>query len=147
MYSELTPQVEEHSSAIKAQIKSAISLERDLQKAIRGEVRFDDGSWSLYSTDSSNYRQAPIGVVIPRDKEDVEITVAFCRKHGVPITGRGGGTSLAGQCCNVSVIIDFSKYMHHLVELDPERKLARVEPGMIYDNLNQAAAHHHLAFG
>lgn len=147
MYSELTPHAEGRSSATKTEIKSAIVLERDLRKAIRGEVRFDDGSRALYSTDSSNYRQAPIGVVIPRNKEDVEITVALCRKHGIPITGRGGGTSLAGQCCNVSVIIDFSKYMYHLVELNPERKLARVQPGMIYDDLNRATAHHQLAFG
>jgi FAD/FMN-containing dehydrogenase len=147
MYSELTPHPEENSSATKLQIKSAISLQRDLRNAIRGEVRFDEGSRALYSTDSSNYRQAPIGVVIPRDKEDVEITVALCRKYEIPITGRGGGTSLAGQCCNVSVIIDFSKYMHHLVQLNPERKLARVQPGMIYDDLSRAAARHHLAFG
>jgi FAD/FMN-containing dehydrogenase/Fe-S oxidoreductase len=147
MYSELTSHAEDRFSATKAETKSAIALERDLRKAIRGEVRFDDGSRALYSTDSSNYRQAPIGVVIPRNKEDVEITVALCRKHGIPITGRGGGTSLAGQCCNVSVIIDFSKYMYHLVELNPERKLARVQPGMIYDDLNRTAAHHQLAFG
>jgi FAD/FMN-containing dehydrogenase len=147
MYAELTPPVEQGPSARIARIKSAISLERDLRKSIRGEVRFDDGSRALYSTDSSNYRQAPIGVVIPRNKEDVEITMALSRKYGAPITCRGGGTSLAGQCCNVSIILDFSKYMYHLVELNPERKLARVQPGMIYDDLNRAAAQYNLAFG
>ena len=85
------------------------ALEKELRATIRGEVRFSDGDRALYSTDSSNYRQVPIGVVIPRNKSDVIATVAACRKFGAPITGRGGGTSLAGQCCNVSVIIDFTK--------------------------------------
>src|SRR5215472_3794041 len=147
MHSELTPRAEKHPSAIRTQRKSVLSLERDLRKTLRGEVRFDEGSRALYSTDSSNYRQVPIGVVVPRDKEDVEATIALCRKYGIPITGRGGGTSLAGQCCNVSVILDFSKYMHGLVVLNPERKLARVQPGIIYDDLNRAAANHRLAFG
>ncbi|MBV8273903.1 MAG: FAD-binding oxidoreductase, partial [Verrucomicrobia bacterium] len=147
MQSQVRSQADKNFSGSKKLVKSANYLERDLRKAIRGEVRFDDGSRALYSTDSSNYRQPPIGVVLPRDNEDVEKTVALCRKYGVPITSRGGGTSLAGQCCNVSVIIDFSKYMHHLIELDPARKLARVQPGMIYDDLNRAAAKHKLAFG
>jgi FAD/FMN-containing dehydrogenase len=147
MQSETISPANKNSSAAKTLVKSGNHLEKDLRKVIRGEVRFDDGSRALYSTDSSNYRQIPIGVVLPRDDEDVEKTVSLCRKYGIPITGRGGGTSLAGQCCNVAVIIDFSKYMHHLIELDPERKLARVQPGMIYDDLNRAAAKHHLAFG
>ena len=121
-------------------------LERRLRRAIRGEVRFDNGSHALYSTDSSNYRQIPIGVVIPRAEADVVETVAICRELGIPITSRGGGTSLAGQCCNVAVIIDFSKYLHHLIEADPNRKIARVEPGIIYDDVNRAVAKHKLAF-
>jgi FAD/FMN-containing dehydrogenase len=120
-------------------------LERRLRRAIRGEVRFDNGSHALYSTDSSNYRQIPIGVVIPRAEADVVETVAICRELGIPITSRGGGTSLAGQCCNVAVIIDFSKYLHHLIEADPNRKIARVEPGIIYDDVNRAVAKHKLA--
>ena len=94
------------------------ALEAELRKSIRGEVRFGDGDRALYSTDSSNYRQIPIGVVIPRDRSDVIATVAACRKFGAPITCRGGGTSLAGQCCNVAVIIDFAKYMNHVLEID-----------------------------
>src|SRR5947199_8793966 len=88
----------------------ALALENELRATVRGEVRFGDGDRALYSTDSSNYRQIPIGVVIPRDKKDVIATVAACRKFDAPITCRGGGTSLAGQCCNVAVIIDFKKY-------------------------------------
>src|SRR5438874_12174542 len=81
----------------------AKGLEKELRTTIRGEVRFSDGDRALYSTDSSNYRQVPIGVVIPRGRADIIATVTACRKFGAPITGRGGGTSLAGQCCNVSV--------------------------------------------
>ena len=115
---------------MKAQIDVDVPvLEQELRKNIRGEVRFSDGDRALYSTDSSNYRQIPIGVVIPRDRSDVIATVAACRKFGAPITCRGGGTSLAGQCCNVAVIIDFTKYMNRVLEIDVERKLARVEPG------------------
>src|SRR5437660_2675090 len=88
-------------------------LERELRNNLRGEVRFSDGDRALYSTDSSNYRQIPIGVVIPRDRSDVIATIGMCRKFGAPITCRGGGTSLAGQCCNVGVIVDFTKFMNH----------------------------------
>ncbi len=116
----------------------AVELEAELQANLRGEVRFTDGDRALYSTDSSNYRQIPIGVVIPRDRSDVIATVAACRKFGAPITCRGGGTSLAGQCCNVAVIIDFTKYMNHVIEIDPEEKLARVEPGIVLDELQKA---------
>src|SRR5437773_11179462 len=103
------------------------ALEAELRKNIRGEVRFSDGDRALYSTDSSNYRQIPIGVVIPRDRSDVIATVASCRRYGAPITGRGGGTSLAGQCCNVAVITDSTKYYNRILELDGEPKLDRVQ--------------------
>jgi FAD/FMN-containing dehydrogenase len=86
-------------------------------------------------------------VVVPRDVDDVVAAVAVCRDHGVPILGRGGGTSLAGQCCNVAVVLDFTKYLNGIVELDPERRLARVEPGIYRDRLDQAAAVHGLTFG
>src|SRR5438094_3344481 len=94
------------------------ALEAELKRTIRGEVRFDDGSRALYATDASNYRQVPIGVVMPRDVDDVVATVAVARKHGAPILARGGGTSLAGQCCNVAVVLDFSKYMHEIIDLN-----------------------------
>src|SRR5436305_8338232 len=115
------------------------ALEAELRKNIRGEVRFDDGDRALYSTDSSNYRQIPIGVVIPRDRSDVIATVESCRKFGAPITCRGGGTSLAGQCCNVAVIIDFAKYMNHGLEMDSGRKRVRVESWPVVDELEKMA--------
>jgi FAD/FMN-containing dehydrogenase/Fe-S oxidoreductase len=113
----------------------ARDLERQLREAVQGEVRFDDGTRAIYSTDASNYRQLPIGVVIPRSTADVEAAIAVCRRFGAPIVSRGGGTSLAGQCCNTAVVIDFSKYMHQILELDRERKIARVQPGTILDDL------------
>lgn len=125
----------------------AAALERTLRQAISGEVRFDAGSKALYATDGSNYRQVPIGVVIPKSKEDVIETVAACRKFGAPLLSRGGGTSLAGQCCNVAVVIDWSKYLHHVVELNPQQKYARVEPGTICDTLRNAAKPHTLTWG
>src|ERR1700722_3938962 len=94
------------------------ALEAALRRHLRGEIRFDSGSRALYATDGSNYRQGPIGVVVPRDKEDVLATVAICREHGAPLLARGGGTSLAGQCCNAAVVLDFSKYMNRILEID-----------------------------
>ncbi|MFZ0917887.1 MAG: FAD-linked oxidase C-terminal domain-containing protein, partial [Candidatus Udaeobacter sp.] len=123
------------------------ALELELRKTVHGEVRFSDGDRALYSTDSSNYRQIPLGVVIPRDRADVIATVAACRKFGAPITCRGGGTSLAGQCCNVAVIIDFTKYMNRVIDIDAGKKLARVEPGIVLDELQRSTKKHGLIFG
>ena len=114
-------------------------LQAALAGALEGEVRFDAGSRALYATDGSNYRQAPIGVVIPRSVQDVETTVRLARAHGAPVLSRGGGTSLAGQCCNVAVVMDFSKYMHHVLEVDAPRRLARVQPGCVLDTLRSTA--------
>src|SRR5579864_3414392 len=125
----------------------AAALEAELRRAVSGEVRFDAGSKALYATDGSNYRQVPIGVVIPKSKQDVIGTIAACRKFGAPLLSRGGGTSLAGQCCNVGVVIDWSKYLHHIVELNPEQKYARVEPGTICDTLRNAAKPYTLTWG
>ena len=121
-------------------------LAHDLQRAISGEVRFDPGSRAAYATDASNYRQVPIGVVLPRDTGDVIAAIDVCRAHGAPVLPRGGGSSLAGQSCNVAVVIDFSKYLHRLVELDPDRRRARVEPGLVLDTLRDEAERHHLTF-
>ncbi len=114
---------------------------------LEGEVRFDAGGRALYATDASNYRQVPIGVVIPRHIADVTATVDLCRQHGAPIVPRGGGTSLAGQTCNVAVVIDFSKYMHDLISVDAVNRLAEVQPGCVLDDLRDAAELHHLTFG
>ena len=125
---------------------NSAALESALRREIRGEVRFDNGSRALYATDGSNYRQVPIGVVVPRDNDDVIAAVSICRANGVPVLCRGGGTSLAGQCCNVAVVLDFSKYMAQILEVDPQRRMARVQPGVILDQLRSAAEKHRLTF-
>ena len=124
-----------------------VTLPEKLRSQVRGEVRFDDGSRALYATDGSNYRQTPIGVVIPKSVDDVVATVAIAREYGAPITGRGCGTSLAGQCCNTSIIIDMSKYLNRVLEIDPAKKLGRVQPGTILDDLRHAAQKYQLTFG
>ncbi|MGE0472017.1 MAG: FAD-binding and (Fe-S)-binding domain-containing protein [Nitrospirales bacterium] len=121
-------------------------LSSHLRVSIEGEVRFDEGSRALYATDASNYRQVPTGVVIPKSVEDVIQTVAACHRYEVPVLSRGGGTSLAGQCCNVAVVMDMSKYLHAILELDPSARRARVQPGLVLDVLRQAAEKHHLTF-
>jgi len=136
-----------HRAAPMPATVDAAALAAALRAQIRGEVRFDRGSRALYATDSSNYRQVPIGVVIPRDEEDVIRTVAACRHFGAPLLARGAGTSLAGQCCNVAVVIDLSKYMNQVIEIDPRNRLARVQPGTILDVLRHAAERYHLTFG
>jgi FAD/FMN-containing dehydrogenase/Fe-S oxidoreductase len=124
----------------------ARELEHDLKRAVRGEVRFDRGSRAMYATDASNYRQIPIGLVVPRDAEDVIAAVAACRKFGAPILPRGAGTSLAGQCCNVAVVLDFTKYMNQILELNFEQRFARVQPGLVLDTLRNRAETRHLTF-
>ncbi len=114
---------------------------------VKGEVRFDRGSRALYATDGSNYRQIPIGLVVPRDDEDVIATVAVCKKYGAPVLPRGAGTSLAGQCCNVAVVLDFTKYMNRILEIDPAKRFARVQPGVVLDRLRESAERDHLTFG
>jgi FAD/FMN-containing dehydrogenase/Fe-S oxidoreductase len=111
------------------------ALQAELEERVRGEVRFDEGYRAVYSTDSSNYRQAPLGVVVVRDAEDVVATLEVCRRHRVPVTPRGCGTSLAGQGTNAALVIDVSRYMREVFEVDPEKKIARVQPGVIRDHL------------
>ena len=132
-------------AARSAQV-DASGLSEALRSRIRGDVRFDRGSRALYATDGSNYRQVPIGIVLPRDADDVIATVALCRDFGAPLLCRGGGTSLAGQCCNVAVVLDFSRYMARILEIDPARRIARVQPGVVLDHLRAAAEKHHLTF-
>ena len=122
-------------------------LKAALEAVLEGEVRFSIGDRALYATDASNYRQIPYGVVLPKTADDVVAAVRLCNAHDVPITPRGGGTSLAGQTCNTSIIIDFSKYMHRILSIDPERRLAVVEPGCILDHLRSEANKHGLTFG
>jgi len=122
-------------------------LALELSREVRGEVRFSPGSRALYANDASVYRQVPIGVVVPRRAEDVLATLEICRRHGAPIGARGCGTGLAGQTVNEAVMIDFSKYMNELLELDPARRRARVQPGLVLDDLRDAAEEHDLTFG
>ena len=122
-------------------------LESALRDALEGEVRFDKGARAAYASDASNYRQVPIGVVLPRSIEDIVATVAACRAHGAPILARGGGTSLCGQTVNVAVVIDSSKYLDRVLELDARARLARVEPGVVCDALRVSAELHGLTFG
>jgi FAD/FMN-containing dehydrogenase len=105
------------------------ALKRALKEAVRGEVRFDLGTRAAYAHDSSNYRQPPLGVVLPKDADDVVAAVAACREHGAPVLPRGCGTGIAGNTANVAVVVDTSKYMREIVEIDPERRIARVQPG------------------
>jgi len=134
------------AQAAKSAQVDAAALAEALRAEVRGEIRFDRGTRALYATDGSNYRQVPIGVVLPRDADDVLATVALCREFGAPLLCRGGGTSLAGQCCNVAVILDFSKYMAGILEIDAPRRIARVQPGVVLDTLRAAAEKHHLTF-
>ncbi len=123
-------------------------LERSLRSAVDGEVRFDQASRAVYSTDASNYRQIPIGVVVPRTTDAIVSAVAACREHSAPIVGRGGGTSLAGQCCNVAVVIDTSKHLHHVLDIDPQARTATVQPGTNLDDLrHRTEREHNLTFG
>lgn len=116
------------------------ALEQRLRDTVLGEVRFDPGSRAAYSTDASNYRQVPIGVVIPRTPDDAEAAVAVCREHDVPVLSRGGATSLAGQCCNTAVVIDWTKYCTRIESLDIEAGALVVQPGIALDRLNDHLA-------
>src|SRR5579875_543907 len=122
-------------------------LETALRAAVDGEVRFDAGSRGAYSTDASNYRQVPIGVVVPRTVEAAVAAIAVCRRFGAPVLSRGGGTSLAGQCTNVAVVIDWTKHLDRVERLDPEERIALVQPGIVLDELNRIAGEHGLMVG
>src|SRR4051794_26703394 len=141
----LTPRAEEER--VERVAIDVRGLWAELRRTVEGEVRFDDGSKALYATDASNYRQVPIGVCIPRSREDAVAIVAACRKFGAPIVSRAGGTALAGQTCNAAVVIDWSKYTNRILELDPGHRFARVEPGVICDQLADAAGPHGLTYG
>ncbi len=125
----------------------ATALEALLHKTVKGEVRFDTGARALYATDASNWRHVPIGVVIPRDAEDVIATLKAAHKYGAPIVSRGGGTGLCGQTTNVAIVMDHSKYFTNILEVNVEEEWARVQPGVILDELRDRAEKHHLTYG
>jgi FAD/FMN-containing dehydrogenase/Fe-S oxidoreductase len=126
---------------------AAGALQADLERALGGAVDFGAQAKALYATDASNYRQVPIGLVYPRSRDEIVEAVRICRDHEAQIVARGGGTSLAGQGCNVAVCIDFSRHLHQVLEIDAARRTARVEPGCILDTLRDAAAPAGLTFG
>ncbi|MFI0038486.1 FAD-binding and (Fe-S)-binding domain-containing protein [Streptomyces mutabilis] len=122
-------------------------LEAALRRAVRGEVGFDVTSRALTTMDASNYRRVPLGVVAPRDADDVAAVLEVCREHGTPVVARGGGTSIAGQATGTGVVLDFTRHMNRLLSLDPGARTAVVQPGLVLDRLQEAAAPHGLRFG
>jgi FAD/FMN-containing dehydrogenase/Fe-S oxidoreductase len=130
-----------------APVRDVRGLEATLRRAVRGDVRLDAGARAAYSTDASNYRQVPIAVVCPRDVDDAVAAVRVCAEHDVPVVSRGGGTSLGGQCCNVAVVLDFTKYVRGVESVDPDAGTAVVLPGTPLDDANTAFAPHGLTIG
>jgi FAD/FMN-containing dehydrogenase/Fe-S oxidoreductase len=130
---------------------TAAGLERALRAALGADhddrVEFGAATRAVYATDSSNYRQVPIGVIFPRSAEDVVAALAVCAEHDAPVLGRGAGTSLAGQACNAAVVFDFSRHMNRILEIDPAARIARVQPGVVLDDLRRACEVHGLTFG
>src|SRR3989449_8647360 len=122
-------------------------LEHELRKVVAGDVRFDPVSRLLYSTDASMYQVEPIGVVMPRDADDVQAAVEVARRHEVALLPRGGGTSLTGQTVNRALVLDFSRHMNRVLEVDTEAQWARVEPGLVQDELNHHVRPMGLLFG
>ncbi len=124
----------------------AQGLERTLRSRVDGEVRFDAGSKALYASDGSNFRHVPIGVVLPKSIEAVTETIAICRDYGAPIVNRGGGTGLTGNVINVAIVLDFSKYLNKTYWIDPDARRVSVQPGKVYDHLNDELLPHGLIF-
>jgi FAD/FMN-containing dehydrogenase/Fe-S oxidoreductase len=122
-------------------------LEAALAEKVDGEVRFDAGSRGAYAHDGSNYRQPPLGVVVPRTPEAAVAAVGVCAEFGAPVLSRGGGTSLAGQCCNTAVVIDWTKYCHQVISVDPGGRTATVQPGIALDKCNDAVREYGLMVG
>ncbi|EFL00672.1 LOW QUALITY PROTEIN: oxidoreductase, partial [Streptomyces sp. SPB78] len=123
------------------------ALHRALTRTVRGTVDFSPGARALTTMDASNYRRVPLGVVAPYDSDDVAATLAACREHGVPLVPRGGGTSIAGQATGTGIVLDFTRHMNRLLDLDPETRTARVQPGLVLDTLRAAAVPYGLTFG
>jgi FAD/FMN-containing dehydrogenase/Fe-S oxidoreductase len=122
-------------------------LERALAEKVDGEVRFDSGSRAAYAHDGSNYRMPPLGVVVPRSPDAAVAAVAVCAEFGAPVLSRGGGTSLAGQCCNTAVVIDWTKHCHQVISIDPGGRTAVVQPGAALDKVNDAVRKYGLMVG
>ncbi|CAM5469478.1 putative protein [Streptomyces rochei] len=128
-------------------LEDMTDLEAALRRAVGGEVGFDVTSRALTTMDASNYRRVPLGVVAPRDADDVAAVLEVCRAHGTPVVARGGGTSIAGQATGTGVVLNFTRHMNRLIDLDPGTRTAVVQPGLVLDRLQEAAAPHGLRFG
>lgn len=122
-------------------------VEQSLRAVVRGEVEWGAGARALMTMDASNYRRVPRGVVAPADAEDVAAALGVCREYGLPVTARGGGTSIAGQATGTGVVMDFTRHMNRLLDIDTAARTARVQPGLVLDDLRRAAAAHGLTFG
>ncbi|MGW0822152.1 FAD-binding and (Fe-S)-binding domain-containing protein [Streptomyces sp. NPDC002845] len=127
--------------------RAARALCDELRTAVRGEVAFDATARALTTMDASNYRRVPLGVVSPRDADDVAAALSVCHARGVPVVARGGGTSIAGQATGTGVVLDFTRHMNRVLSLDPGERLAVVQPGLVLDRLQEVAAPHGLRFG
>ncbi len=125
------------AAASRIRGKEREELAQELRRRVDGEVRFDPYSRVLYSTDASIYQMEPVGVVIPRGVEDVLAVMEVARDNGVPVLPRSGGTSLAGQTVNHAIVMDFSKYLDQMLEVNQEEHWARVQPGIVLDQLNR----------
>src|SRR5437868_9206005 len=123
------------------------TLARHLRKHLQGEVRFDATARRLYSTDASIYQIQPLGVVLPKTVADLHTAVQIAAEMRIAITPRGGGTSLSGQSIGPGLVIDCSKYLNRILDIDPGARLVRVQPGVVLDQLNRALADHGLQFG
>ena len=134
------------AAARRIQGHERAELAEELSKRVSGEVRFDPFSRVLYSTDASIYQMEPVGVVIPRNYEDVLAVVEIARDNGVPVLPRAGGTGLAGQSVNHAIVMDFSKYLNQVVELNREEGWVKVQPGIVLDQLNRYLAPHGLQY-
>ena len=132
--------------ATNADTTLARDLAAELERRVSGEVRLDDFSRTLYSTDASIYQMKPVGVVTPRDADDVVAVVELANREGIPVLPRGAGTSLSGQTVNHAIVLDFSRHMNRLLEVNPEEGWARVEPGIVVAALNRQVAGHRLHY-
>src|SRR5215212_5538016 len=122
---------------------NSLALQSELRERVRGEVRFDAGTRAIYAHDSSNYRQTPFGVVIPQDEDDVVAAIEVCNRHGAPVMPRGCGTSLSGETTNVAVVLDTSKYMRDILEINAGEGYAWVQPGVVRDQLSDMTEDEH----
>ena len=118
-----------------------------LKGRIAGEIRMDRYNRLMYSTDASMYQMMPVGVVVPKNADDVEAAMATAKEFGIPVMPRGGGTGLAGKTTNHALVIDFSKYMRNVIEISPEERWARVQPGIVNNHLSAAVRQYGLMYG